>query len=138
MEVDEIQPQPLPVVDENPVPDVVVDEKSDLTMESATHTIEIKNDGFHPQTITIKSGDTIIFVNKNTASHWPASAVHPTHAAYPGSDIKKCSTTDKETIFDACAPLGAEESWRFTFTEKGFWKYHDHFNPRFTGTVVVE
>lgn len=130
-------PEPLPLVEENAAPEMVVEEAG-VMVGSQAHTIEIKNDGFNPSTLTINAGDTVSFVNKNTVSHWPASAVHPTHTAYPGSDVKKCSTSEKEIIFDACAPLKAEESWSFTFMEKGSWKYHDHLNPRFTGTIIVE
>ncbi|MDP3734260.1 MAG: hypothetical protein Q8R37_03445 [Nanoarchaeota archaeon] len=130
-------PEPLPLVEENTAPEMVVEEAG-VMVESQTHTVEIKNDGFQPQSVTITVGDTVSFVNKNTVSHWPASAVHPTHTAYPGSDITKCSTSEKEMIFDACAPLKAEDSWSFIFTEKGSWKYHDHLNPRFTGTIIVE
>lgn len=131
-------PEPLPLADKNTAPEIVAEEESDVMMESRTYSIEIKNDGFQPQTLTLNAGDTVTFVNKNTVSHWPASAVHPTHTVYPNSGINKCSTPEKSTIFDACAPLKAGESWSFTFTEKGSWKYHDHLNPGFTGTIVVK
>ncbi|HLD57839.1 MAG TPA: hypothetical protein VJA47_06010 [archaeon] len=101
--------------------------------------VEATSSGFTPSTITVKAGEFVTFTNKDTAKHWPASAVHPTHKVYPGSDIAKCSDpVEKTKIFDACKGLEKEESWSFTFNEKGTWKYHDHLNTGSTGTIVVE
>ena len=77
-----------------------------------------------------------MFVNKDTAQHWPASAVHPTHVVYPESG--GCIGSK----FDACKGLAEGETFEFVFSEKGSWKYHDHLNccsdPAFFGTIVVE
>ncbi|MEM3030669.1 MAG: plastocyanin/azurin family copper-binding protein [Candidatus Micrarchaeia archaeon] len=97
-----------------------------------THTVEITSSGFSPSLLTINAGDTVVFINRDSAPHWPASAVHPTHAAYPepGGCIG--------SRFDACKPLGQGESFSFTFNRKGSWAYHDHLNLGATGTVVVQ
>ncbi|MDP3697997.1 MAG: hypothetical protein Q8R47_00265 [Nanoarchaeota archaeon] len=112
----------------------------DSTLEekvaSAEHQIAITADGFSPKTITVKAGDMITFFNEDSNQHWPASAMHPTHTLYPGSDIKKCGSG--EQIFDACKGLEQGESFSFTFNEKGSWKYHDHLGISSTGTIVVE
>ncbi|MBI4151358.1 hypothetical protein HY496_00165, partial [Candidatus Woesearchaeota archaeon] len=63
---------------------------------------------------------------------------HPTHTVYPHSGIEKCGTADEGMIFDACRALAQGETFSFIFTETGSWKYHDHLNPRKTGTVIVE
>ena len=117
----------------------VSEEERPLTELSAEHTVEITNNGFVPSTITISWGDKITWINKmtNGEKSWPASAVHPTHKAYPGSDIQKCFGAEKDTIFDACKGLSEGESWTFTFNEKGSWNYHDHSNTAFTGTIIV-
>ncbi len=101
-------------------------------------TVEITAAGFSPNPLTIKAGDTVTFVNKDTAQHWPASAVHPAHTVYPGSDINKCGTAEAATIFDSCNGLATGETFEFTFTHVGSWKYHDHLNPSLWGTIVVE
>ena len=102
-------------------------------------TIEMTSSGFSPSTVNVKAGDKVTFMNKDTNQHWPASAVHPTHKAYPGSDLAKCQDeVEKTKIFDACKGLAQGESWSFTFAEKGTWKYHDHLNSGSTGTIVVE
>lgn len=105
------------------------------------HTVEVTSAGFNPSTITVKAGEAVTFVNKDSAQHWPASAMHPTHKVYPGSDIEKCGTAEAPMIFDACKGMAQGESFKFTFNEKGTWNYHDHLNccdkPAFFGKVVV-
>lgn len=99
-------------------------------------TIEITAAGFSPSTLTVKSGDAVVFVNKDTAQHWPASAMHPTHTLYP--EPGGCIGSK----FDACKGLAQGESFSFVFNHVGSWKYHDHLNccsdPAFFGTIVVE
>lgn len=94
--------------------------------------IEITSAGFSPSTLTIKAGDTVTFINKDSAQHWPASAVHPTHAVYP--EPGGCIGSK----FDSCKNLAQNEEWSFTFNEKGTWNYHDHLNPSLFGKIVVE
>ncbi len=104
-------------------------------VSNTARTIEITSTGFGPSTITIAKGAAVMWLNKDTAGHWPASAVHPTHKVYPGSDIAKCGTG--EEIFDACKGLAQGESFTFRFNEKGTWQYHDHVTPSMFGTVNV-
>ncbi|HLC51064.1 MAG TPA: cupredoxin domain-containing protein [archaeon] len=96
------------------------------------NTIEITSAGFNPDFLEVESGTTVTFINKDTAPHWPASAVHPTHTVYPEYD--GCISSK----FDACKGLQNGESWSFTFTQLGTWKYHDHLNPSFTGKITVK
>ncbi|MBI1984521.1 MAG: hypothetical protein HYS60_00205 [Candidatus Wildermuthbacteria bacterium] len=100
--------------------------------------ITYADEGYSPQTLSIKAGGTVSFVNQSSSSMWPASAMHPTHTVYPGSGIEKCGTAEQDTIFDACMGIPSEQEWSFQFNEKGTWKYHDHLNPSRFGTIVVE
>ena len=103
-------------------------------------TVTYSDSGYMPSTVKIKKGETVFFENKSSEMMWTASAIHPTHKAYPGSGIEKCGdkTNYMSTIFDACEGYDPGESWAFTFNESGTWKYHNHLNPSHTGTVVVE
>ncbi len=94
-------------------------------------TIEIMSSKFSPDTLTIGVGETVTWINKDSVSHWPASAVHPTHAVYP--EAGGCMGSK----FDACKALSPGESFSFTFNQKGTWGYHDHLNPTLTGTIIV-
>ncbi|MDP2676492.1 MAG: cupredoxin domain-containing protein [bacterium] len=100
--------------------------------------IEMHDDGYAPNDITISQGDTIVFENKGTNGHWPASNIHPTHRLYPGSDIEKCSTEESGHIFDACKGIAPGESYKFQFIEEGEWRYHDHLSPEIKGAIIVE
>ncbi len=86
--------------------------------------ISMTENGFSPSVINIKQGETVAFKNIGSQDHWPASAIHPTHQIYPEFDPKK--------------PIAPRDSWPFTFTKKGIWRYHDHLNPGFAGTINVE
>src|SRR3989344_6050840 len=107
-------------------------------MEPQTHMITITDDGYSPQQITVKQGDTVRWVNEGATLDWPASAQHPTHTTYPGSGIEKCGTSEAQNIFDACHALENGDSYSFTFTERGTWAYHDHVAAKMFGRIVVE
>ncbi|MEK6872599.1 MAG: hypothetical protein AABW90_01135 [Nanoarchaeota archaeon] len=114
------------------------EQSQEETQETKENVVEITSSGFFPQSLTISQGKEITFINKDSGLSWPASAVHTEHRAYPGSDISKCNTSEKNKIFDACGGLKNGESYSFTFNEKGSWRYHDHLNPSSTGVIVVE
>lgn len=116
-----------------------VSEEAENGTEQATtmeQVIEITSAGFSPSTVTVSKGTRVIFVNTDATEHWPASNAHPTHEEYPGSSIEKCGT--EELIFDACKGLAEDESWSFTFTEVGEWRYHDHLKAGRTGSITVQ
>lgn len=94
--------------------------------------------GFSPQTVNIKTGETVVFRNESSGDFRPASAMHPTHKVYPGSDIAKCGTAEAGNIFDACRGIAPGGEWAFTFSKAGTWKYHDHLSSSRFGTIVVE
>lgn len=85
--------------------------------------IVLKEDGFYPDSITIEEGDTVTFTTTIDSPFWPASNVHPTHTAYPDFDPKR--------------PVAKDDTWSFTFTEAGVYKFHDHINALFEGVVYV-
>ena len=103
-----------------------------------THIIEVTSSGFNPKDLTIKKGDKVIWTNKGDKESWPASAVHPTHKAYPGSGREKCGTAEEGNIFDACKGLKNGESYEFIFNEKGKWGYHDHLDTSNFGSITVQ
>lgn len=100
--------------------------------------IDITSSGFNSNSLVIKQGDTVIWTNKDSKPRWLASAIHPTHTVYPGSDIKKCGTDEESNIFDSCRGISPGESYSFTFNEKGKWNYHDHLIVGHYGSISVE
>jgi len=100
--------------------------------------VQITAEGFAPKSLTIAAGDTVTWVNQGSGPNWPASAMHPTHTLYPGSDINKSGTSEQAQIFDACHGLPTGQSYSFTFNEAGSWNYHDHLNTAHFGTIIVQ
>ncbi len=87
-------------------------------------TVEYSGQGFSPNSITVKSGTTVTWVNKGSDPMWVASAPHPVHTNLSG--------------FDALKGTSAGGSYSYTFTKVGKWGYHNHLAPSKTGEVVVE
>lgn len=87
-------------------------------------TIEMTQDGFKPAQVEVDQGDSVIFINKDTTAHWPASDIHPTHTIYPEFDSLK-----------GVAPL---TTWQFQPQITGSFKFHDHLFPHKKGTLVVK
>ena len=99
-------------------------------------TVVYRDNAYIPETVQIFVGDTVTWVNESSV-FWPASNLHPTHKNYPGSNITKCGTPERLTLFDACEAMGPGAEYSFTFNEAGEWDFHDHINPRATGVVIV-
>jgi plastocyanin len=79
--------------------------------------IEIKDFAFNPQTITVKSGDKIIWINRDEEPHTIVSVE---------KQFKKSSAldTDQEFTITAGAP--------------GTYTYYCSVHPKMTGTIIVE
>ena len=78
---------------------------------------------FYPATVTIRTGDTVRWVNNDTEIRWPASDPHPTHTNLPG--------------FDPKGPLQPGETYAYTFVQIGTISYHDHKDADIIGEVIV-
>lgn len=105
---------------------------------SAEWIVTYTDAGYMPLSIKIKVGETVTFKNESVKEMWPATAMHPTHTVYPGSDIKKCGTPEEMGMFDACRGIAPGSTWSFKFEAAGTWKYHDHLDAKKFGTIVVE
>lgn len=85
--------------------------------------VTLTKEGFKPDQIALSVGDTITFKTTTGNLYWPASNLHPSHMLYPE--------------FDPQVPVSPGDTWSFTFTKAGEWKFHDHLSPYFTGTITV-
>lgn len=94
--------------------------------------------GFSPSNVTVKSGDTVRFVNESDTNMWVGSAMHPTHEVYDGTNLQTHCATGATPSFDACRNMTRGQSYSFTFTKKGSWGYHNHSQASHFGRVVVE
>lgn len=133
-------PTPTPTVEEETTPFPTSSGMIPMPSTVPGVTVTYSDSGYMLSTVTIKRGEKVFFENKSSGMMWTASAVHPTHKAYPGSGIEKCGdkTNSLSAIFDACEAYDPGESWAFVFNESGTWKYHNHLKPSHTGTIVVQ
>lgn len=84
----------------------------------AAHDVVIDNFSFGPATITVARGTTITWTNKDDDPHTVVS----------DSDPK---------LFKSAA-LDTDDTFTFTFTSAGTFKYFCTIHPRMQGTVIVQ
>ena len=94
---------------------------------SRENTIVYTDSGFGPQTLTVKSGEFINWVNDSSGTVKVGSAVHPNHT------VNQEITNDQYFI-----ELALGESAKVQLTKIGEWGYHDHLKPSMTGTITVQ
>lgn len=85
--------------------------------------VNITATGFNPATITIAAGDSVVWMNTDSAPHNVNSDPHPTHTDYPPLNLGTIQPGDSKSL---------------AFPTAGTYKYHDHLNPNLHGTVVVQ
>lgn len=81
------------------------------------------DDGFIPETVTIRSGETVRFINESSVGMWVASDEHPQHTIL--------------STFDQFGIAENGESYDYTFEKSGSWAYHDHIDASKLGTIIV-
>jgi plastocyanin len=79
--------------------------------------IEIKDFAFNPQSITVKSGDKITWINRDEEPHTVVSV---------GKQFKKSSALD------------TDETYTIVAGAPGTYSYFCSVHPKMTGTIVVE
>ena len=84
---------------------------------SKTHTINIENMRFDPAEVTVKAGDTIIWVNKDLVPHTATSAT--------------------EGVFDS-GFMEAGQTWKYEVKGKGDVAYICTFHPTMKGVLKIK
>jgi plastocyanin len=82
-----------------------------------TNQIVIKDFHFSPQTLTVKSGEKITWINRDEEPHTVVSV---------------------EKQFKKSAPLDTDEAFTITAGAPGTYTYFCSVHPKMTGTIVVE
>lgn len=96
------------------------DAKTDSEAETAT--IVFTNDGFTPNTLTVKAGTVVTVKNESSNKVQFSSDDHPTHREDPEINMKT---------------LAPGESGTFTPTKIGTQGFHDHIDDSKVGTLIV-
>lgn len=103
----------------------LVRDSNEVVEAAPAATVEITADGFSPQTIKVKKGQSIMWVNKDTKPHQVASDPYPTNDALPELNSDE--------------PLAEGESYSATLENAGTFTYHDNLDPvSHQATVIVE
>lgn len=93
-------------------------EKVDAGGEAGGKThIEIKDFHFNPQTLTVKSGEKITWINRDEEPHTVVSV---------------------EKQFKKSPPLDTDQEFTITAGAAGTYTYFCSVHPKMTGTIVVE
>jgi plastocyanin len=92
------------------------DMKDADSTSSKQNTIEIKDFAFNPQTITVKSGQTITWINRDEEPHTVVSV---------------------EKQFKKSSALDTDQSFTITAGAPGTYTYFCSVHPKMTGTIVV-
>src|SRR3989344_5700178 len=93
---------PTPTVSLTPTPLVSPESTVSPSPIVSKNVITYTDSGYTPNLITIKRGETVIWKNESSNPMWTASAMHPTHKVYPGTDIALCDALRPIAMFDAC------------------------------------
>jgi plastocyanin len=82
----------------------------------ATHTVVMSEMKFAPETLTVKRGDTIVWVNKDFFPH---------------------TATAQDRSFDS-KDLGTNKTWKYIANKAGTFSYICTLHPMMTATLIVK
>jgi plastocyanin len=91
--------------------------KNDDSTSSKQNRIEIKDFAFNPQTVTVKSGDKVTWINRDEEPHTIVSV---------------------EKQFKKSTALDTDQEFTITAGAAGTYNYFCSVHPKMTGTIVVE
>src|SRR5437762_14213267 len=91
--------------------------KNDASTTTTQNRIEIKDFAFNPQTITVKSGEKVTWINRDEEPHTIVSV---------GKQFKKSTALD------------TDQEFTITVGAPGTYDYFCSVHPKMTGTIVVE
>ena len=91
--------------------------KNDDNTSSKQNRIEIKDFAFNPQTITVKSGEKVTWINRDEEPHTVVSV---------------------QKQFKKSTALDTDQEFTITVGAPGTYDYFCSVHPKMTGTIVVE
>jgi plastocyanin len=91
--------------------------KNDASTSNKQNRIEIKDFAFNPQTITVKSGEKVTWINRDEEPHTIVSV---------------------EKQFKKSTALDTDQEFTITAGAPGTYNYFCSVHPKMTGTIVVE
>ena len=92
-------------------------EMKEIDITSKQNKIEIKDFAFNPQTLTVKSGEKVTWINRDEEPHTIVSV---------------------EKQFKKSTALDTDQEFTITAGAPGTYSYFCSVHPKMTGTIVVE
>lgn len=93
---------------------------------SAPAIVTITSKGLIPETLSIQTGQTVVWMNDDSHAHQIAADPYPTDNGGPAG------------FYDP-VPLLEGQSYGFTFNKRGAYAYHDQLHPyTVKGTIIVK
>ena len=86
-------------------------------------TFTLSSTAVTPASVTIKIGESVIWVNSSGSDVQIASLPHPAHTDYPPLNIGMVASSSQKSL---------------TFPTAGTYKWHNHLNPAVHGTITVQ
>lgn len=83
---------------------------------SSSAAVQIQNDAFNPAKVTIVSGETVTFTNRDDDAH---------------------TVTSTSGVFDSKG-IDTGQSWHYQFLKPGTYTYFCALHPFMKGTIVVK
>jgi len=87
------------------------------------NTVWIVNGSFNPSVVTVKTGEKVTWINKDSIKRKVSAETNP--------------ATGSGTSFESTELLKGD-SYSFTFSQSGLWGYYDYLNPIKRGAIIVE
>ena len=121
----QLAPPPTVAPTQLPIPTDMPTSTTATTSSQATQptTVTLTQQGFSPQTITIKAGEKIIWLNKSGETATVNSDPHPIHNLYPILNLGEFPNNGKLEL---------------VISKAGKYTYHNHYQPSHRGTIIVQ
>lgn len=97
-------------------------DKTGTPTQATSQEIILSDQGFQPETVSVKKGTRLIWVNKSKESATVHSDDHPSHTKFPFLNLGE---------FEPGANL------QIILDKPGTYSYHNHLIPEMTGTVII-
>jgi plastocyanin len=88
--------------------------------DAKVNKVTIKNLKYEPAEISVKTGETVVWTNKDDNDHTVTGDNGGPDDAFKSDN------------------LGSGDKFNYTFAKKGKYKYHCKYHPRMKGTVTVQ
>lgn len=89
----------------------------------SSQTITLTQLGFSPDTVTVKAGTKVVWVNDSGAQQNVSSDPHPSNTDYPALNLGNFMNGSSLSL---------------VFAKSGVYKYHNHLNPSQKGVIIVQ